>query len=243
MKRTHATAFGMDVDATGPVNLARTQVLRRKSSKRMSRGKPGLSRGLTMVQKRQVQGIIDAQTEVKYFGTATLGQTATVTSQVFDLSAVPQGDTDTTRDGDRIHIKKMHVRGQVLIADATQLFRVIFFQWFPLTTPVGGDILLNGPTGAIDVYSHYNHDSRQQFAILRDDFYSMLGNAAAATNPYTTASQQVFSFTLKPREKNLQFAAGGTTGTNHIWYLIISDSNLAAHPTITMGTKLMFTDM
>lgn len=202
-------------------------------------------RPLNVRQKKQVKSLIRNVQELKYHVTNASAVALSSSPALRDISAVAQGDTDQTRDGDRLQLcGKIDFHFSLLIADTTNIIRITWFQWKPGTTPAASDIYLNGPSGAIDVYSTYSHDNRQMYRILSDKMYNMVGNAATAQTCNTTTTQIVRKqrINLKKVRKMVQYGGGGTDGTNKIYFFVFSDSALVTHPLITYSTKLFFRD-
>lgn len=194
-------------------------------------------------QKTQVKRLIGTRQETKFYSSTLVSAAVSSSATLYDVTNPGQGDTDQTRDGDRLYAKKLYVRMSLTVAtgDVTNLVRIIWFQWFPSTTtlaPTVSDILLLGPSGAADVYSHYSHDRRQMFSILYDKVFTLSGSATIVT----TSSQKRMTYILHPKRKQMQFDNGASTGTNHIWLMTISDSSAVSHPQIVSAQKFMFTD-
>lgn len=216
-----------------------TPTTTRKRKPRLVRGRR--MGGLTMTQKRAVEAIVARNQELKFaitninFGTSTTGVLG-------DVTLIAQGDTDNTRDGDRLKLKRFFIRGVISTGDVTNILRIIWFQWGPNSVPTASSILLNGFSGSIDYTSQYNHDNRQEYVILYDTLFHMEGNGSAATAPYGPTSQNTFSYTLKPRWTELQYVGGTTVGTNHVYYFVISDSTVAPHPAFQVSCKVHYTD-
>jgi hypothetical protein len=128
--------------------------------------------------------------------------------------------------------------------DIYNTFRVIIFQWHPNTVPISSSVLINGPTGIIDVYSHYSHDNRQEYKILWDKLYHVVGNGISSTNPYAPNMLHTWKLhiSLKKATKQLQYTGGTTVGTNHIYILQISDSALPTDPSTVFAAKLFYRD-
>lgn len=217
-----------------------TPVKRRRMARTASFARVG--RGLTPAQKNQVQRIVESNAEEKYYPANTNLVTLSATPVLFDLVIPIVGGLDTERIGDKIKVKRMHIRGGIGPGDEFGLVRVIFFQWFPNSIPTAGSILLTGPSGNIDQFSQYSHDLRDEFSILSDITYHLEGNGTANTAPYTSNSQYLFNFTLKPTNRDVQFLGSGTTGTNKIWWLGLSDSTAVPNPFISFQAKTLFTD-
>jgi len=239
MKRA---STAMDVDTA--------ESFRRKRFRASSGKNP---RGLTPLQARGVQRLIDRNTELKYFqynSTATnVTTTATLTGIPFDVPQATTSSTDVVRIGDAIKLKSsLDFRYTVFVGDTTNLVRVMIIQWKAQSTaapfPTAADILLAGPSGAVDVHSHYSHDERFNIGFLYDKVHSMVGDAGAATTPYTTSSQITVNkrISLRRAAKNVQYRGGGGQGINRLFLLYVSDSNAVAHPTIVYATKMKFTD-
>lgn len=197
---------------------------------------------LNPTQKQQVKDIIKVRQELKFFPASKSGVAVSTTPTIDDLSAIPQGSTDNDRDGDRVRLETLELRGVLINADVTNHYRIVVFSWFPNSTPVAGNILLNGPSGNVDAFSCYSHDNRQLYKILWDKFYFCAGNGGAASNPYTPTSEQPLYFRVPVTPKQVQFAAGTTNGTNKVYILYLSDSGAISHPVIHYATKLLYTD-
>lgn len=200
---------------------------------------------LTPIQRKQVKELIKEPMEHKYyedpitdaFGVPSSGAT-------YQLSLIPQGDTDSTRDGDRLTLTSVNIRGSVYCGDVTNLIRVIFYQWRPQSTPTITDILSKGADGTnIDVYSHYNHDKRSEFKILSDRTYSLAGYGTTVS-PYGQDTEKLFNINIsKKLIKNLQYVNGSTSvGSNQLWYLAISDSDATPNPTLTFKIRMNYID-
>jgi len=108
----------------------------------------------------------------------------------------------------------------------------------------------------VDVYSPYSHDNRQQFCILYDHTFKVVGTQTSAIFPTCPNSvmTQHLRIPLRPLGKapkqpfahNVQFAGGGTQGTNKIYAFYISDTvqtSAANQPRINIYTKLVYRDM
>lgn len=201
-------------------------------------------------QRRAVKSIINKSRELKYFPYSLIGVSVTSTGALTGVPFdVPQGDTDNSRDGDQFDLAgNISFRFQLLAGDTTNLVRIFFFQWKALSTsaplPALSDILLNGPSGSIDVWSQYNHDTRKAYKILWDRTYNMVGNGTSGTFPGTTTSQiyKSVKVPLRKARRKVQLRGGGGQGTNRIFMVYLSDSGAATHPTLSYSTKLFFYD-
>lgn len=209
-------------------------------------------RKLNKTQKMQVKRIAKVPRELKYFSYTNTG-TSSTTYGVVSISDIAQGDTDITRDGDQLYwCGTMEVRGvfenaQGSLGDLYNTFRMIIFQWHPNSTPVIGNILINGPSGAEDVHSTYSHDYRHMYKILFDKVITTIGPSytnATLQQPTTslTARNIHYRIPLKKIAKRVQFAGGGITATNKLYFALASDSSAATHPSWKLAFKLFYYD-
>jgi len=206
-------------------------------------------KALTKTQKNQVKRLIHSEQEIKYklySNNTTATTTPFLTSLPFDIA---QGDTDQERDGDQLRwIGKIHFRYGIETADVLNTVRIIIFQWHPSSTnapiPDPTQILAPGPSGSADIYSHYQHDSRQEYRILFDKTHVVIGNASADTNPATTTSYiyRRYRISLRKARKKSQFTAGTVFGTNKFFLMYLSDSSASPNPAFAYSSKVFFTD-
>lgn len=203
-------------------------------------------------QKQQVKRLIGGRQELKYFGTVINGQNMVSTGTIASITDIPQNDTDSGRDGDRVKlVKKMELYIAINSIPANtnpgNRCRVIIFQWKEQTTPTMAKILLTGVSGGIDVSSRYSHDNRMLYRIILDRTFTLIGTGSTATSNILTSKAQATyqSHNYWRRMKNIatqvQFEAAGTTGNNKLWVAYLSDQ-ASNYPVLYMGTKLFFTD-
>lgn len=203
-------------------------------------------RKLTKRQLTTVKTLINRRIETKFFPYAATSF-AVISTPILDNSwaQVPQGDSDTQRNGDHIMWKKLRFRYQLLAGDTTNLVRIIIFQWHPSSTPVPNAILLTGPSGGADVYSCLNQDTRQMYKIIYDKTHSLVGNGTP-NFPVTSVSQTFVNrqFSLSKCQKNVQFNAGTTVSTNTIYLMFLSDSAPMSiiHPSMVYTSMLWYKD-
>lgn len=215
-------------------------------------------RGLTPKQTRAVQRLINKNVELKHLDTvsasAAYSNVAGISGVPFDI---PIGTSDVSRIGDRIkwvgHIKfKLEFVNSLGVgADAYNSIRLCIFQWHPTSTPTANEIFYNGPTGAVDILSQYNHDERQQFSILWDRTFTTVGNNQAATSPGTsimTTGPRSFKIPLtakyipsSPFSPDVQYN-GALTGANRLYLFYVTDSAAIPHPTMAFSCKVVFRD-
>lgn len=155
---------------------------------------------------------------------------------IIDLSAVSQGDTDTTRDGDSITASTLGYRYFWQNGDDTNACRLIFFQWYPQTTPTVTDILLTTVGNGVQFMYHTD----------KADMYKILYDSTDTLSVYTASGGSVLGSPnigkIKIPKRKIQFQAGTTTGSNKIYALVLSDSGATSHPGPNLMTRLNYMD-
>lgn len=159
--------------------------------------------------------------EYKYFDTA-VSTSISSTATLSHLTAIGQGDTDVTRDGNTCRLKGLNIRHIMALNTlaTSSNVRVIVFNWFDSTTPVAGNILAN--TG--NTTSQLNIENSDKFHILYDKHYSMdnVGCKLLDYKKYIKLNQKL----------KFNSTTGNDFENNSIWALFIS-----SEPTNTVGNN------
>lgn len=178
--------------------------------------------------------------ETKYLLTSNVPATVPAAGVFHKLSNIAQGVTDSQRIGDAICINKLHLKYTVWAGDATNLIRVIVFQWKDndSTAPTLPDILTQaGGTPGYEYYGSYVHDNLgNKFNVLYD---KLIGMNLASGAPKSVNK----NMNMKYFKKEIEFVAGGGNGFNHIYMLAISDSAASTHPSLQFSSYLTYTDI
>lgn len=144
-------------------------------------------------------------------------------AMVLDCSAISQGDTVNTREGDFVQPTGMQcgIRVQNDYSDDA-MYRLVLFQWHMDDTPVETDILpIDGAAfSGYDMLSTYNFDGRKKFTVLYDTKTKILGNTTSDEN---VPSIRVHQFHVKKKMRKIQFNGAATTGRNKIYLLAFSN--------------------
>lgn len=199
-----------------------------------SRSRKSLSKPQAQAVKAIANKAISRHAEKKYHNDDNIASSISDTGYTWPLTDVPAGTLDYQRAGDSLYMRSIRVRGQAIVADTTNAVRNIVYQWFDDTTPTIADIL-HTTSGAASVFSPYVHDQRRKFRVLYDKTMILSANGNDA-KLYDTGY-------LRPKAKKIAFSTGGTTGSNKIYLLQVSDSTVASHPAVTHYSRLTFNDM
>lgn len=173
-----------------------------------------------------------------------------------ELTSVPQGDTDSTRDGDELYLKHLDVmirmsNGVGINSYGHIVWRVMLFQYKSQdNTPVISEMLSNSAANVGTVggsFSHRNIDYLGVYNVLYDKTFTTHGsNGAIVMGGYDYADQEKvvkIRCPLKYAKKKIQFENGTSSASNAIWMLVTTDKDsVAVNPTITYSTSTGFTD-
>lgn len=214
-------------------------------------------RKLTPRQKQEVRTLINRRAELKYFHSVLAPAISTsafaITGVPFDIPQSAGASTDTTRIGDSITwcgTLEMNFNMVNSNAQNYNYERIIIFQWHDASSaapvPTVAHVLLNGPSGAADILSSYNHDYRHQYTILFDNVYSTAGLTTSAANTPTTSAtnlpvQRIRISLTKLAKKNVQYIAGSGQANNRL-FIISGSGDVVNGPVISWDTKVFFRD-
>jgi len=183
-----------------------------------------------------IKKVIKGVAEHKYFDVAS-GVGFDYNGSIVDISAIPQGDTEITRDGDQLGLISFQTKFILSCSDATNAVRVIIFKWkmdSAFGPPSTTDILYNvGSTYA--PVAMYNHDRRDCFSVIMDKSYELILGTSRAETP-------LVKFGKKLKGK-IRFNVGATSGKNKIYAMYISDSAVVGNPTIRAIFRINFVDV
>lgn len=194
---------------------------------------------------------INASSAERKFKDTTKGSTAIASAgTIFNdtIIALSEGNTDSTRIGNRVNVKSVMLRGIVQLAAATdvantsQVVRIIIYL----------DKQANGATASVtdilasaDFQSFNNLDNSDRFRTLAETTIDMMTPGAVATGAAYTYGEFNQSFFLKAKV-NLDFKYKGNAGTiadlasNNIGVLVIGKSD--ALGTCAYIARVRYTD-
>lgn len=221
---------------------------------------PGRLSTFSRKQKRAIRSIVRKGFELKWHQPTLADQVINSTGVVVGMTDIPQDDTDQGREGDQIMLAGFLRFNYILQCDLgndavqqTPNIRVVLFQWHPQTIsggasePTLAQLFNNGPSGAPDVLSFFNHDNRFMYTIIYDKLHKLVGPGTATTNAYNpivTLNRKLAFKYGKRVQRKLQYSAGtSTTASNHLYICYLADViSDAQNPTITWNAKIVYHD-
>lgn len=147
------------------------------------------------------------------------------------LSGIAQGDTGSTRDGDKISIKSIKIRGQIkwtpiggTPANTPSFFRLVVFrdkQQIADTAPSVADVVSGGNASSLYSLTYYQ---MKRFKILKDMTLTL--NPPNSINVATQILQKkLFKLTIVPDVAQTIFNGANATDTQrgHFYMILIPD--------------------
>lgn len=161
--------------------------------------------------------------------------------QFFCLTTMDQGNSVTTRVGDKVTGISLQLRMRAWLPPATAstipntLVRIIIFIWKDDTEPNTGDLLEETPTITDCCLQMLHHDKRVKRKILYDTCFRLNNDVTVIESTATSlAGPNSQNLTIKyiplkklsPKNRTINFEAGSnTTAVNHIYLVAMADAN------------------
>lgn len=170
------------------------------------------------------QSVVLKNQEHKYFDSQhalTLSSTAILTS----ITQVPQGDGDTTRDGDKLLYTRLYWNLQFILATAGYdyaVVRMIIFQWkvddtinLPVTTSILAYNAYNSP---------YNHDQGARYRVFYDRTFTLCEQGEPNKVLVEKCNFVKKTGSCKYISREMKYTNAAVTGFNSLYVLYITDS-------------------
>lgn len=222
----------------------RTRRIRFSRRKLIRSKKTPFKRAVLSIARKSAKAVINARAEHKYLD--YLHTQDTIVSGGWSeecVSNLPQGDTDTTRDGDQIKPTTLEIRGalQMPAASAPGIsVRVLVAQYHPMvtTTSIEAANILEGSAPSTNDYftQHYNVDFRQDYTILKDAVFDMSVAGPGSAHFH-------WKIPLKKKMQYLSSVTDGTQHTNNIKVFWVTNWIGTQQPLIGFRSRLRYIDM
>lgn len=154
------------------------------------------------------------------------------------LTGIPIGDQANEREGNSVRLKSIKCRGEITIADNTNIMRVIFFRWHDTNPPVLNDVIRTADFTVFPWLAPYNHFTRTKYTIMFDRSFTM-----------NDTDKKIKLFQFNKYFKNglrINYDGAGINSlavNNDIYVLYLSDSVLPGDPSFTLTTNLLYVDI
>jgi len=180
-----------------------------------------------------VKSIVNQNVEKKWINSAAI-TTSSISPTVYDMTSISTGATIDTRIGNSIRITNIKLKANFLIADTTNIIRLMIVEWFPDTandTLDYGEVLTDVSSTERSMIAPFIPTKPSKFKIHWDKI--------------------IYLDTYHPRESaefnkkvNIRVAYGNAvnTGVHHLCLMHFSDSAAVSHPGFNYEALLQFVD-
>jgi hypothetical protein len=199
--------------------------------------------------------------EIKSFSTGVLNTAVydgTAGQYMLDLTAVTQGVSGAQRAGDHLYATHLMLRFNLwnntgATSNLQCGWRCFIFQYLADSSvapkPIISDFLQTNPANAgttYGAYSNYDIDYDRMYHVLWDSgVIQTVGNhGQAITGVPSLGEWRCFNKAVPlGRNRSIDYFTGTTTGFNHIFLAVTTDSaNIASNPLLTFSSEFRFTD-
>lgn len=170
----------------------------------------------------------------RQYNVSTVGQIASF------CNPLPVGNSAVTRIGNCIMVSSIQARGTIILADTTNIVRLIVYQWQSDAngvTPDPSDVIADtNYAGNEGFIGNYAFEKVGTFKVLKDKVWVL--DSASRTTVH-------FKFKIKNIKQNQLTYDNVNNRPNRgeIFALWLTDSILTTHPFINYNTRMYFTDM
>jgi hypothetical protein len=184
--------------------------------------------------------------EKKYLMTGSSGA-CTVSPAWISCTDVPQGTTDSSRIGDNIRIRSIHLKlefvkniAMVGVVDYCRIMVIQTHSQFSVAPPTNSQLFLNDPiAAAIDYRSEWIVDGRSTFTVLYDHVITLPG---IPTNDKAAFRREFFA-PVRRAKKQIQFINASTTdAAGKIFIGVCSNLSATNIPNYAWTTKFNYDD-
>lgn len=185
--------------------------------------------------EEKITKILNKRVAEKYITPAIIGTSSSSTVYT-DVSDIGQGTTILTRTGGEIRLKRFVLRWNAVVADVTNLIRVILFVWKPSSTS-------DTPSDA-ELFNDPSDTTRKVISPtlpLKPSRFRILKDSTVMLDSYH--QQRCGDFSIDLGDLKVSYDLGVNTGVNHLYLAVVSDSSAVSHPTFNYEMLLYFSDV
>lgn len=248
MKRTRGSGFSSGKRLRTAISSRTSRILAaRRARMRIPRFLVGRVATTGFFGRFQPQG-----PEMKFLDTTVAASSPATTGTIFSssLNIIPQDDTQSGRIGRKVTVKRVQLRGQVLLpatttaADTADRLRILVVLDMQANgaSPLVGQVM---ETGSINSYLDMANVSR--FRVLADKLFTLSASAAGAPTGTPSFGAVLKSFSIyKKVNIPIEYDASASTGalttirSNNILVVALTQNALA---TLAFTSRIRYTDM
>jgi len=194
------------------------------------------------IAKSAAKRVINNQFEKHYFDYNPDAFNVNTSGSIELLSAIPVGDSDASRSGDRVTIKSIQVKGKLVGNDSSNLIRVMLIQYLGDTgvaAPVIGEIFQSTGTQLAPLSPYTKDFAGYKWVPLYDALYALdLNNSIKTFDIMVTPKN--FKKKAKPF---IQYQAGSTNNAiGQLYMVFVSDGSFSPDVSVAMYSRIRFID-
>lgn len=198
-----------------------------------------------------IRKVVRGMSETKHLDLGIAGTTPVGgTSQIVQLTNIDQGDTESTRDGDRVILKSFSMKGHIITdPDATNdtICRIIIFQTrnnIKGTAPVVTDVLATDNVSAIRSW-----DDRKDIRVYYDKRFIIPMAYSGALDATPDIQKWTLVEYYKKYKRGMKVTYDGTGGGSadaewgHFWIILMTNQGAGFQPLWTLETRMCYCDI
>jgi len=199
------------------------------------------------IVRQMIESRISAKTEPKFLD---LSQPLIALTQAYQFigpfTAPPQEFTDSSRSGDQISPLSLTLTIQLISSQISSSVRLILFRWgqSSVVAPTQATVMNVTGSNQFNPFVYPAVDYEQNVHVLRDEIVPMgvyVVDAGVATVAASPAQSIVKMHVSKGLSQKIQFSAGSTNATNHV-YLGVSTDASATAPQLGLQARFRYLD-
>lgn len=185
--------------------------------------------------------LMEREFEAKAFDASASASNTTNAGVIVNCSLVPQGVAQSQRVGDAINVEAIEVRVGPTAANAVGgTVRVLLVRALEPSASFAVNTVLGITGSALAAIGPLNFTGVRQedFAILHDELMMVPATAGAS---FGRGQNMPLIHIRKSLKSRIQFDAAATTGTGHIFLIMISDV-VTTGPSLNYHSRLIYSD-
>lgn len=200
--------------------------------------KPPSRREMKNYVKKEINKVEELKTNTIKQDNISIGSTATIVQ----VSVPPQGDEVYARDGNKISLEAIQLNYMISGSlDEYNRIRVMLIQWKEHSPEFTGidQVLEDVGSANYAVLSGYKTKESDitTFRVLYDKVHTI--NQYRDTS-HLFATPVYKNYLTKGFKKSLHYDSGATTGTDQVFLVMFSDSDVVDHPDLTYQCRIRF---
>jgi len=178
---------------------------------------------------RVVKSMLNSSYEIKAYDTA-ISSTIDNTGSFTDLLVPSSGTLNYQRIGNSVSLKKLIVRCNFTVADSSNILRMVLLRWHPSSTSDVPQVaeLLNSTSNPLAMY-----------IIQKPSRFKVIYDQIITVDTYNPIKSLDFELDLNGK---VSFDTGVTTGSEHLYLFLQSDSGAASHPLFNYYGSVLYYD-